>query len=114
MSVGELASSRIGESVSCRETPTLQFPNSPIWMGHGACSRTVDANEHIYREDEVKLSSAIMTGALACALGLVAPQVSHAQGATPSSGAGQSQVGNGNGVPSSPGTQGTTDRSGQT
>jgi hypothetical protein len=56
----------------------------------------------------------MMTAALACALGFVAPQLSHAQGATPSSGGGQSQVGNGNGVPSSPATQGTTDRSGQT
>jgi hypothetical protein len=62
----------------------------------------------------VTLKSAMMTGALAIALGLVAPQVSHAQGATPSSGGGQSQVGNGNGVPSSPRTQGTTDRAGQT
>jgi hypothetical protein len=56
----------------------------------------------------------MMTGALACALGLVAPQISHAQGATPSPQSGQSQVGNGNGVPSSPATQGTTDRAGQT
>lgn len=62
----------------------------------------------------MRLKSAVMTGALACALGLAAPQLSHAQGATPSSGAGQSQVGNGNGVPSSPRTQGTTDRAGQT
>src|SRR4051812_6937012 len=81
---------------------------------HRACSLMVDANEHIHGEAEVKLKSAMMTGALACALGLVAPQLSQAQGATPSSGGGQSQVGNGNGVPSSPGTQGTTDRAGQT
>jgi hypothetical protein len=69
---------------------------------------------HIHGEAMVKLKSAMMTGALACALGLVAPQISHAQGATPSSGGGQSQVGNGNGVPSSPRTQGTTDKAGQT
>ena len=65
-------------------------------------------------EAEVKVKSIIMTGALAFALGLAAPQLSHAQGATPSSGGGSSQVGNGNGVPSSPRTQGTTDRAGQT
>lgn len=62
----------------------------------------------------MNVKTAMMTGALACALGLVAPQFSHAQGVTPPSGGGQSQVGNGNGVPSSPGTQGTTDKAGQT
>jgi hypothetical protein len=72
----------------------------------------VDANEHT-REAEVNVKTVMMTGALACAVAFAAPQVSYAQGATPPAG-GQSQVGNGNGVPSSPGTQGTTDRSGQT
>jgi len=61
----------------------------------------------------VKVKTVMMTGAVACALAFAAPKVSHAQGATPPAG-GQSQVGNGNGVPSSPKTQGTTDRSVQT
>jgi len=69
---------------------------------------------HTHGEAKVNLKSVMMTGAMACVMALAAPQVSHAQGATPSSGGGQSQVGNGNGVPSSPRTQGTTDRSGQT
>src|SRR5207253_308937 len=68
----------------------------------------------------VKLTSIISSG-LALAVTLTFAQPAHAQAgatgtpATPTNGTvNQTQPGNGNGVPSDPGTQGTTDRQGST